>query len=422
MAALFRNPTFVKLFLAAFASQLGTVVGNMAFAFYLLDRYSNRPDLASMAELMYAVPTLAVFWLVGVLADRLDRKLIAAYSDWIRAGLSALLLLIVHQDWLVAAFAVLFLRSAIAKFFGPAEMGLLQGSLLPGQYVHAAGLNQMLMGVFMLFGVSLGAAAYHLVGIEGAIMIDGISFLLSGVLISLCRFPQEVRLPNGKAQIRDLRLRLIFADFRQGFQYITKRKLLLNLISGFLVFGVINGVFAVLPIFTMKYKLSPDNYELHSSFITIFLGIGVLLGSLAGPMLIKKFSKTTVLIAGLLLNSILIIVLGSVNHIWIFFPIVFITGIILAPVNIVLGGWLPELVEPQSMGRVNAWIEPIMMVGYSAALGMITIAFPAWISITWLYYLLGLCIIVVSVYYWLTLPALTTNAALDQSQTVQAEQ
>ena len=61
MKTLLRNPTYRKLLLATFASQLGTVVGNMAFAYYLIDRYSERPSLAATAELMYSLPTLAVF-------------------------------------------------------------------------------------------------------------------------------------------------------------------------------------------------------------------------------------------------------------------------------------------------------------------------------------------------------------------------
>ncbi|CAM3373009.1 hypothetical protein [Marinicrinis lubricantis] len=52
MTGLFRNPTFCKQFLAAFTSQLGTVIGNMAFAYYLVDTYSERPSLATTAELM----------------------------------------------------------------------------------------------------------------------------------------------------------------------------------------------------------------------------------------------------------------------------------------------------------------------------------------------------------------------------------
>ncbi|WP_256972533.1 MFS transporter [Saccharibacillus sp. O23] len=135
MKALLRNATFRKLFIAAFASQLGTVVGNMAFAYYLVDRYSERPSLAATAELMYSLPALAVFWIVGVIADLFDRKLIAAYSDWIRAGLTVLLLLFVHYDWIPACLTVLFLRSAISRFFGPAEMGLLQGSIDSKLYV-----------------------------------------------------------------------------------------------------------------------------------------------------------------------------------------------------------------------------------------------------------------------------------------------
>ncbi|KHF37574.1 putative bacilysin exporter BacE [Paenibacillus sp. P1XP2] len=132
---LFRNAIFVRMFLAAFASQLGSMVGSMAFAFYLVDRFSNQPAYASVAELMYSLPTLVVFLFVGVLADRLDRKRIAVQSDWIRAVLSVVLLFAIHQDWIIAAFAILFLRSAISKFFTPAEMSLMQGIMKPEQYV-----------------------------------------------------------------------------------------------------------------------------------------------------------------------------------------------------------------------------------------------------------------------------------------------
>ncbi|MDH6368915.1 hypothetical protein M2444_000693 [Paenibacillus sp. PastF-3] len=58
--------------------------------------------------------------------------------------------------------------------------------------------------------------------------------------------------------------------------------------DGQLFFGIVNGVFAALPIFVMKYKLSPDNYIVYSSMITFFLGIGLLLGSILGPRLIGR--------------------------------------------------------------------------------------------------------------------------------------
>lgn len=419
MISLFRNRTFTKLFLAAFASQLGTVVGNMAFAYYLVDRYSERPALATTAELMYSLPTLTVFWIVGVIADRIDRKFIAAYSDWIRAGLTLLLLLFVHYDVLFVCFLILFLRSAISKFFGPAEMGLLQGSIPQDQYVQASGLNQMMMGMFMLFGMSLGAAAYHFIGIEGAIMIDCASFLLSGLLIAKGDFPEHARMPNGRNRIRDIRIPLLLKDFWLGLRYIMGNRLLLVLISGFLFFGIVNGVFAILPIFSMKYKISPDNYVVHSSLTTIFLGAGFLIGSVIGPKLIRRYTRTPILIAGLFISSVLIGGLGFTDRIEVYLLLVFIEGIAIAPINIALGSWMPELVPPQNMGRVNALIEPVMMLGHSLALGFVALAFPAWVSITWLHYLLGICTLGVSFYYLLALPSLVRKPA---NQTHEQEQ
>ncbi|MDR9855604.1 MFS transporter [Paenibacillus sp. VCA1] len=406
MKALFRNPTFSKLFFATFASQLGTVVGNMAFAYYLVDRYSEKPSLATTAELMYSLPTLALFWIVGVIADRFDRKRIAAYSDWFRAGLTLLLLLFVHYDFLLLCFLVLFLRSSISKFFGPAEMGLLQGSIDQDQYIQASGLNQMITGVFMLFGMSLGAASYHFIGIEGAIVVDGLSFLLSGLLLSWGEFPEYARTPNGKNRIRELRFSVILKDFWHGLRYVTGNRLLLMLISGFLFFGIVNGVFAVLPIFAMKYKLSPDQYVVHSSLITVFLGIGFLVGTLLGPHLIRRFTRAPILIVGLFISSLLIGGLGWAERVEVYFVLVLVAGVAIAPINIALGSWMPELVPPQNMGRVNSLIEPVMMLGHSLALGGIALAFPAWISVTWLHYILAICTVGVSCFYLTVLPPL----------------
>ncbi|MGC5772157.1 MFS transporter [Paenibacillus pabuli] len=412
MKMLFRNPTFCKLFIATVASQLGTVVGNMAFAFYLVDRYSECPSLAAMAELMYSLPTLAVFWIVGVVADRFDRKHIAAYSDWIRAGLTMLLLLFVHYDLLVFCFLMLFLRSSISKFFGSAEMGLLQGSIDQDQYVQASGLNQMVMGMFMLFGMSLGAAAYHLIGIIGAFIIDGLSFLISGLLLARGDFPEQARTPNGKTRIRELRISLLLKDFWQGLRYIAQNRLLLVLISGFLFFGIVNGVFSVLPIFAMKYKLSPENYVIQSSLITVFMGVGFLIGTILAPLLIRRYSRAPVLITGLFVASLLIGGLGTTLRTEVYFILIFLAGIAIAPINIAIGSWMPELVPAQNIGRVNAMIEPIMMLGHSLALGAIALAFPVWLSVTWLHYMLALCTVGVSFFYLKFLPSLVRKRSV----------
>lgn len=406
---IFKNRLFTKLFLATFTSQLGSTIGNVAFAFYLLDHFSKQPFYATIAELMYSLPILFVFFLVGVAADRLDRKKIAVNSDWIRAGLTVLLLAVIYFNILWLVFVILFIRSTVSKFFAPAEMSILQGVLDKEQYMQASGLNQTVMGLFMLFGMGMGAISYHYLGLMGTVMIDGISFVISAFLIGSCNIPLDARLPNGKTHIKEINISTVLTDFKDGLKYILDYKLLKSIVSGFLVFGLINGGFAVLPLFTMKYKMAPDNYEQYSSMFSIFLGIGFVVGSGIGNRLIQTFKVHRVLIGGVLLTGVFTLILGTLENIWLYFTLVFIMGVILAPVNVALSGWMTELVDPKFMGRVSGWVDPLMMLAHSVSLGIIAVIFPAYIKMETIYYAIGILMLGVGSYYLIVLPKLTRN-------------
>jgi len=403
---IFKNKLFRKLFFASFTSQMGSTIGNMAFAFYLLDHFSKQPYFATLAELMYSLPIVLVFFLVGVAADRFDRKKIAENSDWIRVILTAALFAFIHFHLLILVFAVLFIRSAVSKFFAPAEMSILQGVLDKDQYMQASGLNQTVMGLFMLFGVGLGALSYHYFGVSGSIIIDGISFMVSAILIRSCHISQDVRLPNGKTKVKELNIKLVLTDFKAGLEYILKNKLLLTIISGFLIFGLINGGFSVLPLFTMKYKLAPEHYKQFAAYFSIFLGIGFIIGSSIGSTLVEKFKAYRVLISGVLLTGGMCILAGAMTNVWWFYAVILAMGIILAPVNVALSGWMNELVDPKFMGRVSGWLDPLMMTSHSAALAIIAVIFPALIKVDSIYNAIGILMLVVGTYYLIILPLL----------------
>ncbi|WP_276355287.1 MFS transporter [Cohnella caldifontis] len=419
MKSVFGNRTFVGLFLATIASQLGTIVGNTAFAFYLLDRYAAQPGYASLAELMYSLPTLLVFWVVGVAADRFDRRRIAEYSAWIRVGLTVLLLLALNGGWLPAAFAVLFLRSAVSKFYAPAETALLQGILAPEQYVAASGLNQTVMGVFMMFGVSLGALMYHGFGISGAVALDGICLIAVALLVRSCPIPAGIALPNGRASWRSIRWTSMAGEFAEGLRYIRGFRLLTALLGGFLLFGLLNGGFAVLPLYTMKYKLAPDRYAFFSSMFAVFLGIGFLIGSMIGPALVNRFQPYRVIIASLLGTGLASVALIEEDQPWVYLSVVLVIGALLAPLNIAIGGWLPALVDARQMGRVSAWNDPLLMLGQSVALGLIAMLYPGALSLEAIYVSISVILAAAFAFYLFTLPRYQRRhaAALGRQET-----
>ncbi|MBS2968646.1 MFS transporter [Metabacillus sp. KIGAM252] len=414
---IFKNPNFVKLFFAALSSQMGTTIGNMAFAFYMLEHFSSQPYYATLAELMYSLPTIFVFFVVGVVADRFDRKKVAENCDWIRAGLSIVLFGALFLNSIPLIFFILFLRSSVTKFFFPAENSLVQGILKKEQYAQAAGLNQILFSLFMVFGVGLGAIAYKTIGIHGAVAIDLISFVISALLIRACKIPRGARLPNGNPNWKDINFKTSFRDFKDGIVYIIQNKLLAVIIFGFFVFGFVNGGFAILPMFTMKYKLSPENYEWYASFFAISLGIGLLAGSAIATFIEKKIKPHLMMIVPILAASALIVLLGFTDHLWVYLTTVFFIGICLGPINIAIGGWMPKIVNPKLMGRVSGWIDPLMMTAQSLTLGFIALVFPKFIeTIDYIYYGMASVIFLVFIFYALTLPKLSEQADLEEKR------
>ncbi|RBP92365.1 MFS transporter [Cytobacillus firmus] len=407
---IFQNANYVKLFFANFTSQMGSTIGLTAFMFYLLDRFSEQPFYATLTELMFSVPTLAVFFLVGVFADRMDRQKIAYYCDWISSLLSIVLLLTVIIGWMPLIFAVLFLRSAIQKFFFPAEHAMIQGILKNEDYTTAAGLNQVVMSLFMLFGNGLGIFVYWTMGVYGAIMTDALTFIISALLIRSCRIPEEVRLPNGGHKLKDLNIALVFKDFNLGMKYILKHRLLSALLVGFFVFGVVNGGFSIMPIFMLKYKLDPHAYEEYSVLLGITFGIGVLIGSVAASLLAQKFKLYQLIIAGLLLSGSFIIAASFAESTFIFLSLLFAAAFGLPLVNIAIGGWMPSIVDPKMMGRVQGWISPLMMLSQSLTLGFIAVSFPGLLKVEMLYWMVGGCLALVGVFYSLMLPGLTKKS------------
>lgn len=404
---IFQNRTFRNLFFATFTSQMGSTIGLTAFMFFLLDRFSEQPVYATVTELMYSLPTLAVFLLVGVFADRMDRQKIAYYCDLISATLSLTLIVAIAIGWMPLIFLVLFTRSAISKFFFPAESAIVQGILKKDDYTTAAGLNQLVMSLFMLFGNGLGVFAYWSVGIYGAIVVDALTFLISAFLIKSIVIPEEVRLPNGKHTVKDLNLSLVFKDFKLGISYILSNKLLRTLLVGFVVFGVVNGGFSVIPIFILKYKLAPNSYEELSIWIGVVFGIGVLIGSFIASIFTQKVKLYQIIIFGLFVSGGFIVLSSFTNNIYIFMSLIFVAALGMPFVNIGIGGWMPSIVDPKMMGRVQGWINPLMMFSQSLTLGIIAIAFPKILTVEMLYWLVGGCLMIVGLYYLISLPKFT---------------
>jgi hypothetical protein len=109
-------------------------------------------------------------------------------------------------------------------------------------------------------------------------------------------------------------------------------------------------------------------------------------------------------IFGLFVSGGFIVLCSFAENIYFFLSLLFMASLGLPFLNIAIGGWMPSIVDPKMMGRVQGWINPLMMLSQSITLGVIAVAFPKILTVEMLFWLVGGCLMLVGVYYLLTLP------------------
>lgn len=404
-----RNKNYSRLLIASVTSGIGTEIGITAFILYLLKAFSEKPYLATMVELLTTLPMLFVFFLIGVVADRFDRQKIALYSDFICFVLSLLLLMGVYMESISFMFVVIFARKIFQFFFSPAQSGIVQGILSKEEYFVSSGLNQIIVSCTMLFGKGIGVTAYWLVGIEGAILLDAVSFLISYLLVRSCVIPEGVRLPNGKNQVKSIDFKFIFNDYMKGLKYIWNHSFLRYLVSGYFVFGILQAVLAIIPILYLKYKLSPHSYEQMTIIEGIVIGAGILLGSSFLTSISHKIKPIQIIIIGWVMTGVISASMGFVSSNQGFFILLFLCTFFVPFISMGIGGLLPFIVDPKFMGRVRGCIQPLGMLTTVLSFGLISVLFPKHISIESIFWFVGIVMLMTGLAYRMILPRFDDN-------------
>jgi DHA3 family macrolide efflux protein-like MFS transporter len=66
-----------------------------------------------------------------------------------------------------------------------------------------------------------------------------------------------------------------------------------------------------------------------------------------------------------------------------------------------ISGWLPRIVEYKMMGRVQGCITPLIMMFQSLTLSIIAVVYPDKMKIEWLFFLVGLLLVIVAIIFLL---------------------
>src|SRR3712207_168573 len=198
--SLLGNSRFLRLWIGQGVSFLGDGVSMVALV-VLIVQITGSASAVGGALVARLLPTIASP-LAGVLADRLDRRVVLVASDLARAVLA--LGLIFVRD-LVILYVLVFLMGLARTIFNPTIRAAFPGVVGGGDLTRANALISGTFSVSETAGPALGGLLVATVGVDAAFVLDAATYLISAALLSLIPLPRPRREEDDAGFGEDLR-------------------------------------------------------------------------------------------------------------------------------------------------------------------------------------------------------------------------
>jgi MFS family permease len=172
-------------------SFVGTGVQNVALPLFILD-LTGSGTLMGTFMIASMVPRLILYPVAGVIGDRLNRKWIMVWTDLGRGALILFLALLAARG--VLTIPILFLAqlliSVMNALFGPATMAMIPDIVEDEELTKANSTLGGIDGLSMIVGPAMGGIIYGLGGIQTAFLVNGASFVASGISEIFIKYTQ----------------------------------------------------------------------------------------------------------------------------------------------------------------------------------------------------------------------------------------
>jgi MFS family permease len=271
--SLWQHQDFRKLWLGQTVSELGTVVTRTAMPLVALLVLGAGPWELAVLVIVSSMGVLLVGLFAGAWVDRLRRRPLLIWDDFIRAGL----LLSIPIAYALGAlrieqlYVVMFFESCLGALFDAAYPAYVPTLIGRDRLVEGNSRLATSSSIAEIGGPGFAGALVQIVSAPFAILVDAVSFLVSAVTLMLIRAPEPAR-PSREATTK------IVQEISEGLRVVRRHAIVFPLAARSVPAHVFGAFYGVLYSIYLLRELHLDPFLL--GIVISAGGVGALVGSL----------------------------------------------------------------------------------------------------------------------------------------------
>ncbi len=355
-----RNPTFARLYAAQAISLLGDALTWLGLALLAVELAGDRaPAILATALTLRIVAFIICAPIVGIIADKFDRKLILVGTHLVRMVLVGLLPF-VHTVWQL--YTIVIFINIFHACFTPTYQATIPIVTKPQEYAPAMALASVTYQTLSIIGPGLAGAVAGWLGARTIFWLDSSSFFLAALVMLTINRPLTTDTSESKVETSyfsrlTIGTRLLFGD--RFLRYALSLQLVGAIIGGQILVNTVSYVRGILNLGDREY-----------GWVMMAFGAGMVVAALIVAATQKKLARHWLIFCGAILMIIVILLAHQPSFIGLIL-LWFGAGIgknaIDLPTQIAIGERIPKQQQGQVYAAHFAWSHLWWGIAYPLA-------------------------------------------------------
>lgn len=353
--------TFYTLILTQTFSLMGSRISGLALGIWIYAETGNATPLL-LVSFFTVLPQVLASSLSGVMADRWDRRYVMVLADAGQA-LGTLLLLVSFltgsfQLWHL--YAVALIQAIFGVFQGPAFQASVTMLIPDAQRDRANAIQQLTGPMAGIFAPAIAGFIYGLVGVEGAILVDLVTFVVAMFVVFSISIPRPQETEEGRASRGSL-----WKEVWSGLGYLRKRQTLFFMM---LYISCLNFLIGGTMALGTPYILSrTDHNETILGILLSLFNVGAIVGGVAFGMWGGTRPRIHTILPGIIIACGMMIGMGMAQSPLVLGVLIFLFMIPLPMVNASFMSLMQTKTPPDMQGRVFSVMGQLSLLLLPAA-------------------------------------------------------